>query len=427
MVRRSEVSRSAARLRSGSKVSNGGLTTDGVTRLNSHGLQAGEVPLKSGREEISSNQLITSTVGDLRALAVRALQRMYQPDHGLFAFCLRRHSSGLRLEGVSRRYTATALIGLSGEPEDVADRVLRGKRLQDVCARLVLDLEDMDEVGEVALTLWAARMLDHPAVDKAATRLEALDPAHGDLPTVELAWCVTALCIGGICPKTDSLTEALALRLMKSYSDRSDLFSHWPIGAKQSWLRSHVTCFADWVYPVQALSHYFKASSNKDAAEMARRCARRMCDRQGAQGQWWWHYDVRTGRVVERFPVYSVHQDAMGPMALFDLEAACGDNYKSAIARSIQWLIDPPEMTDSLIDQGADVIWRKVARSEPGNSSRVLQALASRVHPAWRVPGVDVVFRPGRVDYESRPYHMGWILYAWSGERGRTLSACKEG
>ena len=33
-------------------------------------------------------------------------------------------------------------------------------------------------------------------------------------------------------------------------------------------------------------------------------------------GQWWWHYDVRDGSVVERYPVYSVHQHAMAPMAL---------------------------------------------------------------------------------------------------------------
>ncbi|NOS99355.1 MAG: hypothetical protein HOP29_01875, partial [Phycisphaerales bacterium] len=121
---------------------------------------------------------------------------------------------------------------------------------------------------------------------------------------------------------------------------------------------------------------------------------------------------------VEGYPVYAVHQDAMAPMALFAAMDACGGDYSDAIVRGVQWMLSAPELIGgSLIDREADIIWRKVARHEPGKLSRGAQALASRVHRSLRVPGLGKMFRAGRIDYESRPYHMGWILHAFSPSR----------
>jgi hypothetical protein len=148
------------------------------------------------------------------------------------------------------------------------------------------------------------------------------------------------------------------------------------------------------------------------------RCADNFCRQQGPQGQWWWHYDRRTGRVVERYPVYAVHQDAMAPMALLALAAATGADYSEPIARGLAWLARSPELGGgSLIDDAADLIWRKVARREPGKLTRYAQAVVSSVHASMRVPGLDLVFPPAIVDYEDRPYHLGWLLYAWPAAR----------
>jgi hypothetical protein len=45
--------------------------------------------------------------------------------------------------------------------------------------------------------------------------------------------------------------------------------------------------------------------------------------------------------------------------------------------------------------------------------SRTLQALASRTNAGLRVPGLDRLFPPGVVDYETRPYQAGWLLHAY--------------
>jgi len=240
-----------------------------------------------------------------------------------------------------------------------------------------------------------------------------MDPASGTYPTVELSWALTALVIGGSEVADTALAERIADTLIRSFRHESGLFPHGPARKGLAALGAHVSNFADFVYPIQALSYYHQATGNTRAAEIACGCAERMCQLQGPGGQWWWHFDMRTGRVVERYPVYSVHQDSMAPMALFALAEACSRNHSESIEKGLLWLVSPSEKIESLIDAERNVIWRKVARHEPGRLVRGLQATASRLHPAIRLPAVDVAFPPGSIDYESRPYHMGWILHAW--------------
>jgi hypothetical protein len=172
------------------------------------------------------------------------------------------------------------------------------------------------------------------------------------------------------------------------------------------------------IYPIQALAKYAAASGNGHALEIASRCARKVCSLQGSAGQWWWHYDYRTGNVVEGYPVYAIHQDAMGPMGLFALFDAGGADCRPEIGRGLEWLVASPELNGgSLIDPGADLIWRKVARFEPRKAARYLQGAASRIHSALRVPALDTMFPTGAIDYEDRPYHLGWLFYAWPESR----------
>lgn len=360
-------------------------------------------------------------IQQLRSIALQSLARMYRPEEGLFAFRLRMDDGKDILEGMSRRYTAISLIGLSEQNDDIAIDVLAGDEPQDVCSNLLSKIDCCEDIGEAALTVWAARALNHPDVSKAIGRLKYMDPVRGSYPTVELAWALTALVINGGNNTDLSLADAIAQRLIRSFRKESALFPHQPVGARSSLLRSHITCFADLVYPIQAMSYYYRATGNPEAAEVARQCAKRMCELQGPHGQWWWHYDVRTGRVVERFPVYAVHQDSMAPMALLAIQAFTGEDKLDAIEKGLRWLIDPPEIEGSLIDTESGVIWRKIARHEPGKTVRGIQAVASRLCSSFRVPAMDLIFRPGLVDYESRPYHMGWILHAWSEDRAMEL------
>jgi hypothetical protein len=81
-------------------------------------------------------------------------------------------------------------------------------------------------------------------------------------------------------------------------------------------------------------------------------------------------------------------------------------------------LASSPELRGgSLVDRAAGLIWRKVARREPGKLTRYAQAVASGLHPRLRLPLADALFPPGTIDYEDRPYHLGWVLHAFPADR----------
>jgi hypothetical protein len=364
----------------------------------------------------SNVQPVVGLVAELRRLAIQGLTRMYRPEQGLFAFRIRRRGEALLLEGASRRYTAIALIGLASEAEAVQASVLAGAGVREACARLVSELDAIENLGDVALVLWAACAAGYPDRRSVVERLLALQPDEAAHPTVEVAWTLAALCADLDAP-VGTLRNRLARRLIAAFDPRSGMFPHG-LGGRSTGFRGHVSCFADLVYPVHALARYAELFSDAEARDVALRCATVICARQGPDGQWWWHYDRRTGNIVERYPVYTVHQDAMAPMALFAVERAAAIDLRSPIARGLGWLAHAPELGGgSLIDEGADLIWRKVARREPRKLSRYAQATASCLHPALRVPGLDTLFPPCVVDYEDRPYHLGWLLHAWPAAR----------
>jgi hypothetical protein len=151
---------------------------------------------------------------------------MYRPEERLFAFRLRRNGWGEVMEGVSRRYTATALIGLAGEDQHIAAEVLGNHSREDVCGRLIADFGKSQELGEVALTTWAARMLQHPHAIEAVETLRRMDPGRGAYPTVELSWALTALVIGGSEATDMALAERIADALIGSFRQESGLFPH---------------------------------------------------------------------------------------------------------------------------------------------------------------------------------------------------------
>ena len=346
-------------------------------------------------------------VDQLHDLAAVALPRMYHAAERVFVFTERGERGRLATAGRSQRYSAIALIGLESSRATIApfDRAERRK-----IASALLGQVATRGLGDAALIAWAATLTGVPA-DAAWARIEALIPERSEQPTIELAWALTAL---SVVPsqKRAPLRDRIAERLMAAQASQGHLFPHHVGGGA---VRSHVACFADQVYPIQALSEYSRASGNQNALGAAADCAARICALQGAAGQWWWHYDVRTGAVLEEYPVYAIHQDAMGPMALFALAKAGGPDYGDAVERSVSWLAAAPELEGGgLIDVRNATVWRKVARREPGKTSRYVQAAVSRWAAGRRLSGLNRVFPPRVIDYEDRPYHWGWFLYAWA-------------
>ncbi len=349
-------------------------------------------------------------------LAVAALPFAYLG--GKFAQTVRR---GRGPEGVSVRYSVIATMGLRALAVAEQRRVLGGDDCDHVLGLLAAGLEDMTSRGDVALVCWAAAEAGHSALPRAIDRLRTLDKQilatggdDGDqLDVVSAAWIVTALIAARAVVDVEQHLAAARRRLLGA---RRCVFPHL-IGGEQPWYRAHVGSFADQIYPVQALARLHASADDPGALEVAERVAGVVTAAQGPAGQWWWHYDARNGDVVEGYPVYSVHQHAMAPMALLDLASAGGEGHLAAIRRGIGWLAAPPETGERLIAEDVPVIWRKVGRGDRRKLVRGIAAASTAIRPGK--PSVaGRLFPPGVVDYECRPYELGWLLYAWlSGAR----------
>ena len=91
--------------------------------------------------------------------------------------------------------------------------------------------------------------------------------------------------------------------------------------------------------PSDAVQHVFAYGTLVDP-----RCLDQVLRAQGPLGQWAWHYNIRTGAVVDRYPVYAVHQHGMGPMAVLAVADATGQSYDDALGCQIislhRWAVD---------------------------------------------------------------------------------------
>jgi len=357
---------------------------------------------------------VESLIHRLGEVACAGLPQMYRRDQCTFAHTLRRNASGHKaLHGENLRYAAITLLGVRWLEEAAQRRVLGGLTAPELSTHLAATALGHGNVGDVALIAWGAVELGVSDTKDLLSHLCDLAAAQPAGYTVEHAWVLSALVAA--MPRLD-VAEAGAgasRRLLDAFSPDAGVFRHTIGHRRPGSLRGHVSCFADMVYPIQALARYHRAVGGEAALAVANRAADQICRLQGPEGQWWWHYDARTGRVVEGYPVYSVHQDAMGPMCLLDLSEAGGHDHAAAIRRGLAWMKEAAEVGHSLIDEDCPTIWRKVGRAEPGKLVRGVRAAASRLHPALRIGWLDALFPPNRVEYESRPYHLGWVLDTW--------------
>ncbi|MDJ0340947.1 hypothetical protein QMK19_09050 [Streptomyces sp. H10-C2] len=363
----------------------------------------------------------------LLAVAEAGLPAMYLPGGDTFVFTMSGTAApdgSWRLEqrGISTRYAAITALGSRLLPVDRQRAVLGGHTVEEFVGLLIQRLPEVRNLGDAALIAWAAAETEHPKLPDALERVASLDDHGRPQHTVEAAWVLSALAAARGTVDVESRFAAARDRLLRARIGDSPLFPHATGPGLVPWYRSHVACFADQTYPLQALARAHASGGDPEALAASEACAARICALQGDGGQWWWHYDARRGSVVEGYPVYSVHQHAMAPTALFDLTDAGGSDFSASIRSGLRWMTEVPELAaapgspgEPMILDELGVTWRKVYRGDPKKAVRAARGLTTRVVPSLHLGPLDRLFRPASVDRECRPYEFGWMLYAWLG------------
>jgi hypothetical protein len=374
-----------------------------------------------------------ANVRALCTLALARLPRMIDPATGLFNFGV--SGEELTPRGTSVRYTAMTAIGLEraeahglGSPVD----------LDHLYEALGATLAGVDNLGDLGLVIWAAARRARPLAER-ALKLASEFPDHVQrrrgmsVHSTELALF------------TNGLTEALAAGVGSERDVRSRLdkafrclsaqrgpsgllpFSRPAPGREtpptvHERLQSELGFFDAQIYSLLAALRRHEILEDADAKAMARTIAEHLLAGQHPLGQWAWHYNVRSGAVVDLYPVYAVHQDGMAPMALLPAERLLGLSTVPAIARGVKWLFGRNELETSLVDTRPDraLIWRSIRRKSPLRSVVYPLKLASLLDVGR---GLDLGARLAspdtlEIDREMRPYHLGFCLYAFSALAG---------
>jgi len=353
------------------------------------------------------------TIHRLTALAVNGLVPMFDPEKQLFCFSLKRMGSGLVREGASQRYTMMTLMGLHRLEESGTTSPIPIKPVLD---GLLSNLDWIDNVGDLGLLLWLCALAAPGRLAEIERRAEVINAyAHSRHArqgrTMELAWFLTGLSHRKLaCPDETPCMKDLAFesyRVLARNQGEQGIFGHLArSGSAAGLFRSKIGSFADQVYPIYAMTKFSQAYGDKSAVERALDCALKICEAQGSRGQWWWHYDSSNGRVAGRFPVFSVHQHAMAPMALLALGEAIQSDFTPWIQKGLQWICDN-DLAFDMEDASANVVWRSQYRSTVQSLWSTAAALLTRREDPETRDGLKVMF-------ECRPYELGWLLYAFA-------------
>lgn len=359
---------------------------------------------------------VTEKWQSLARLALGGLVSTYATDACPLPYTCSWDGRRSRPEGHSPRYALIALLGLAR-----AERVVGLQRalVERIWTRVVDSLGKWKATaGDVGLGLWySASAGVRSDVFTARAANAALKRWEGRLDSVEYAWSL----LGAERAIEASLDEKSALSLverckaalLEHFNPRSGLFYRHLGGARGGGFTRRVPCFANQIYPVMALGVHVQRTGCAKARLVLEAVVSRLCELQGLKGQWCWLYDAREGGVIDPYPVFSVHQDGMAPMALMEAGRALHCSFDEAINRGLQWIYGANELKESLILADEGLVLRDIHAQGVGRCRRAIGAfLACR--GIGRRRELEDPQRSYVVNRECRPYHLGWILYAAS-------------
>lgn len=366
-------------------------------------------------DQVQVGGIYSSRVRELIPFAVRGLSAMFDAKRQLFCHRLVRTPGGLEREGISPRYTVMTLLGLK-ELEDAGQE--HPFDLRRSYAALIADRSWIQGIGDLGLLIWVTAALEP---ERVADLFRIFDcraalyrsPDAREARTMELAWFLGGLAHAAEASSelADSLRDLCveSCRRLQLNQGKHGLFGH--MGTKNSVagrLRGRIGSFADQVYPIYALSKIATWFHMEEARKPAVDCASAICEAQGERGQWWWLYDARKGRVASHYPVYSVHQHGMAPMALFAVEEASGHRFSEFIYKGLNWIYGQNEADLDMHEGAQNLIWRCQLPRNPVTKywefTRNALMSGGDKPPAG---GMKVIF-------EQRPYEFGWLLFAFA-------------
>jgi hypothetical protein len=344
---------------------------------------------------------------------LRGLESMYIPPEGVFSASYRMVSDGtvnVRNRDSGYKFTMNTLMGLHKARATGTKVFLDIQSVYRNVARSVGEQAGSPE--NIAATVWAGRSIGVEVPGEAVSLFDAILDRPNKYPELSaqgLAWSIAA------CAACGAEYREKALALLRCAIERyihsgSALVRHTPSGFRKDWASFAASC-----YMAYSLLLLARETGNLEARRIGLGIARALVKLQGSQGQWAWFYHVPSGRVVDYYPVYSVHQHAMAPLFLLEAIDQGYAEFREPLVKGFRWILGHNELQTSLVDRDRRIIWRSAVRREP---------LARMTRFARSVGVTYAGFHSGilngdslRINRECRSYELGWALWAFAGRQ----------
>jgi hypothetical protein len=344
---------------------------------------------------------------------MRSLALLFQEKKRLFSRRVTVTEEGLCQEESSQRRTTIALLGLQRAAEF---GVVPTFDVASICDTVLRDTSWVRSVGDLGLLTWFTAECFPGRLGILFKEFDfgkALD-AYVDgrrACTMGLSWFLTGIARvrlagnGAVPDLTDIAVDAF--HLLQNNQGESGIFGHAQFSrflSRAFWNRFGT--FADQIYAIYALTTFARAFQIEEPLTSSLACANSVRTLQGEKGQWWSLYDKRAGRVVNRYPVLSLHQDGTAPLALFALEESTGQNFHEPICKGLSWVAGGNELGDDLRNPDRGLIWDSIGPRR--QITNYWEGALSYMNGSHWVPRKWL-----RIRCEARPDHFGWLLYAF--------------
>jgi hypothetical protein len=352
----------------------------------------------------------------LNALALRSLLFLFDEKEKLFVQCLSKTEKGFQREEASRKHTMIALLGLHRLAASAEELPIDMSAIRETVLANIDWVKSLEDLG---LLIWftaeccperLGRLFNNSYLEQALSHYSDSRQAS----TGGLSWLLAGIahahlaCSRSIPDLTDVAVDTY--HLLEGNQSESGIFGH---SASAGFLRrnflNRTGTFADQMYAIYAFTIFARAFQIEEPLDSALRCANSIRALQGELGQWWFLYDIRSSQVVNRYPLFSLHQDGIAPLALLALEEATGQIFHESVYKGMSWVDRPNELSDDLLNLDHRLIWDSIWPTR-------------RISSYWErsLGFLNISHKPQiqslRIQYAARADQLGWMLYAFGRE-----------
>lgn len=343
--------------------------------------------------------------------ALRGLEKCWLPEYGRWSHIYHLEGRSPPNESVPHSdvfYTLNVLLGMSRTPDISAD-----VSVAEIFDRNVRQLTRFP-VRKYAfgMALWAAAELNLELPGEVAAAARALlsdQTGWQAFHAQDLGMLLTGVVAQARAGGADWLRFAAPLFnfLKDRYQGGSGLFCDTPSG-----MRRRFASFATQIYLSIACYQYGDLVGDASAIDLGSNCARKLIGLQGPQGEWPWFYDAVSGRVIDFYEVYSVHQYGMAPALLEWAERYGVVGAREALILGFKWVFGENQLGRPMVMPETGLSIRSQIRKGELTSKRprMLRAIANAY-----LGGSSALIDSSRVDLrlECRSYELGWILWSF--------------